>query len=353
MRILNLYNADPRGVVEANALVCSLPDCSAATVRREVNGEYSLTVNLPRDARFLNELTIGRAIRATVNEAGKEQFFVIKRRSRSLTNGMTVYAEHQSYYFNGVVINGGEANTNGRVSTVFNALRTYASPGIDDIAVWTYSRSSSLRANFPARPAPITLMAALKDFMIGAAGGELKFDGYDVQYVDQIGEDNGAVYRYGANMTGLDSEDVADGYASGIYPYWGRSGDANSPLTVLDERVVPFSGTYPLQVFIPVDLTDQFETKPSQADLLAAAQEYATIHAPTGVPVSIKATRARILGDVPVDLGDTVTLTCTPWGLNQKTRVFALTFDALRGRVVDVELGRVNPGFPGAVKNMK
>jgi hypothetical protein len=39
--------------------------------------------------------------------------------------------------------------------------------------------------------------------------------------------------------------------------------------------------------------------------------------------------------------------------LTQQTRIQALNFDALRGRVIDVELGTVNPGFAGAVKNMK
>lgn len=349
--MLQLYNADARGVTGTR--ICPLPDVTEAVVRREINGEYSLSSTLSRGARHENEIQIGRAIKAAVNEAGTEQTFIIKRRTRSLTGGLSVYAEHQSYLYNGLILGAGNAIENGQPRIVFLRIRTAAVPDITDISTWTYSRSSSLRANFPLRDGPITVMAGLKDHLVGNAGGELIFDGFNVEYVDAMGSDNGAYYRYGINLTELESEDILDGYASGIYPFWGRKGDTDRPLTILTDPVLPYSGTFPLQVIIPVDLTDKFDTQPSQAQLLAAAQEYAALNTPTGVPISLNASRVKISSEVPVDLGDTVTVICTPWGLTQQTRIQALNFDALRGRVIDVELGTVNPGFAGAVKNMK
>lgn len=349
--MLQLYNADARGVTGTR--ICPLPDVTEAVVRREINGEYSLSSTLSRGARHENEIQIGRAIKAAVNEAGTEQTFIIKRRTRSLTGGISVYAEHQSYLYNGLILGAGDAIENGQPRIVFLGIRKAAVPDITDISTWTYSRSSSLRAKFPFRDGPITVMAGLKDHLVGNAGGELIFDGFNVEYVDAMGSDNGAHYSYGINLTELESEDILDGYASGIYPFWGRKGDADRPLTILTDPVLPYSGTFPLQVIIPVDLTDKFDAQPSQAQLLAAAQEYAALNTPTGVPISLNASRVKISSEVPVDLGDTVTVICTPWGLTQQTRIQALNFDALRGRVIDVELGTVNPGFAGAVKNMK
>lgn len=350
-RILQLYAADGRGV--AGARICPLPDIRSATVRREINGEYSLTATLPRGGVFEDEIQIGRAIKATVNEAGKEQYFIVKRRLPSLTGDMQIYAEHQSYYFSGAIIKAGQATSNINPQTVFTNMRGHAYPSITDLCAWTYSRSSSLRASFPERSTPITLMAALKQFLVGNAGGELIFDGFDVEYVDQMGADNGAFYRYGVNITDMSQEDILDGYASGIFPFWGRQGDASRPMTTISGGVVPYSGTFPLEVFVPVDLTDHFETQPTEAQLLAAAQEYAALNAPTGVPISISASRVRVEGDTAVDLGDTVRVVNTPWGVDQKTRIFALSFDALLGRVIDVQFGTINPGFAGAVKNMR
>ena len=350
-RILQLYAATDQGVVTTR--ICPLPDVRTAPVKREINGEYSLTAVLPRGSLYENEIQIGRAIKATVNEAGAEQYFIIKKRNRTLTGDMSVYAEHQSYYFSGVMLGAGAANEQGRPEITFPAIRTYAVPSITGICTWTYSRSGALRANFPARPRPISVMEALKSYLVGAAGGELIFDGFNVEYVDAMGADNGAFYRYAVNLTDMGAEDILDGYATGIYPFWGSQGDTNRPLTVLTNKVYNFTGTWPIQVIVPVDMTDLFDTQPTQQQLLDACAEYETLHKPTGIPLSIRAARVRVEGDVAVDLGDTVRVVNTPWGIDIKTRIFALTFDALQGRVLDVQFGTVNPGFAGAVKNMK
>ena len=351
MGTLQLYTADGRGVVQTR--VCPLPDCTSAIVRREINGEYSLTATFPAGAGFLNEIQIGRAVSAQVNEAGNTQNFIVKRRTRSITGGMVIYAEHQSYLYNGIMLGANTANPGGYVSVVFNAIRTYAVPSITDIAIFTYSRTSGLRADFPARPTPKTLTQMLKDHLIGSAGGECIFDGFNVEYVNQMGADNGARYVYGSNLTEMETEDIIDDYSSGIYPFWGRAGDENKPIQTISGGVLNYTGNFPVTVIKPVDFTENFDTQPTQAELLAAAEDYALLNAPSGIPMSIRAARARIAGDVPVDLGDVVTVTNTPFGIDKKTRVVALNFDALRGRVENVELGTINPGFPWAVKKMK
>ena len=354
MRILQLHSADARGIVPAGGdMICPLQDADQAVVRRVINGEYSMTVNMPRGARNAEKVQIGTAIKGTVNEMGDQEYFIVKSRTRSISGGISIYAEHQSYLLNGVILASGPAYTNGHVNVVFQNMHDWAYPSIASFSTWTYSRASSLRANFPARQTPTSMMAALKNHLIGSAGGELIFRGFDVEYVDQMGADRGAWYRYGVNLTALEVEDILDGYASGIFPFWGREGDANRPMTILNQPVLPYVGTFPLQVVIPVDLTEQIPTQPSQAELLAAAEEYAAQNTPSGIPLSIKAERVNIGGNGAVDLGDTVTVTCTPWGIDTKTRISALTMDALRGRVISAEFGTINPGFAGAVKNIK
>ena len=352
MGILQLYEADQRGVTGNR--VCPLPDCTDAIVRRQINGEYSLTGTMPKGARFENDVVIGRAIKAQINESGTEQIFIVKRRTRTLTGGMRIYAEHQSYYYNGVILRGGGASSSGTPSLSFHQLYTNAHPDIQDLATFTFSLSSNTAKVVPGISKPTELRKLFFDWLVSTHGGELIFDGFNVEWVDAIGADNGAVYRYGANLTEMEAEDILDDYASGIFPFWGSADpQTNVGIVTVSGWTVDFSGTWPIQVIKPVDLTSKFDTQPTQAQLLTAAQEWIATNAPSGLPVSIQASRARLLGDIPVDLGDTVTVVNTPWGISQKTRIFALTFDALRGRVRDCEFGTVNPGFPGAVKNMK
>lgn len=352
MGMLQLYNADARGV--AGTRICPLPDCTDAPVRRQINGEYSLTATFPRGARFTDELLVGRAIKAKVNELGDEQLFVVKRRRRSLTGGMTVYAEHQSYYYNGVILRGGGASSSGTPSLNFNQLYNSAHPSITDLATFTFSRSSNPATIVPMVSTPTCLRTLLLQWLIETHGGEMVFDGFNVEWVDQMGADRGAVYRYGANLTEMEAEDIVEDYASGIFPFWGSiDPKSNVGLVTIADWTLDFPGTWPIQVIKTVDLTSKFDAQPSQADLLTAAQKWMAVNAPTGIPVSIRASRAKLPADTPVDLGDTVTVVNTPWGISQKTRIFALTFDALRERVKDCEFGTINPGFYGAVKNTK
>ena len=350
-RTLQLYLSLPMS--QQFRRVGPLPDMRTAVVRRQINGEYSLTCTMPRGSMNENEIVVGRAIKATVNEAGNEQMFIIKRRSRSLTGDMQIYAEHISYLYNGIILHAGAANPNGRVNNVFRNIRTGAAPDITDYCTWTYARDVSLRANFPQRRSPISVMAALKSFLVGAAGGELIFDGLDVEYVDAMGADNGAVYRYALNLTDMSTEDIMDEYASGIYPFWGYQGDTSRPLTTITGEVYLFSGQYNPTYIIPVDMTSLFDSQPTEQQLLDACAAYEAQHAPSGIPFSTAASRVRLEGDTAVDLGDTVRVINTPWGVDINTRIYAMTFDALQGRVIDVEFGTVNPGFAGAVKNMK
>lgn len=351
MPIIQLYNADWRGVVSTR--ICPLYDATEAIVRREINGEYSLTVTLPKGAAFENEVQLGRAIKATVNESGEEQYFIIKRRTRTLTGGMSIYAEHQSYLYSGVIDRGTAAGTRTPSMALYQAWFG-AHPDITDIGARSFSRSDNTAKITPAVTTPASLRSLLLGWLIETYGGEMIFDGFNVEWVDAMGADNGAEYRYGLNLTEMETEDIMDEYVSGIFPFWGSVDPKTSVgIVTIDDYVLPFSGTYPIQNIKPLDLTDRFENEPTPAQLLAAAQEYAAANTPTGIPISIRASRARIIGDVPVDLGDTVTVVNTPWGVNQKTRIFALDFDALRGRVKNVEFGTVNPGFAGAVRNMK
>lgn len=352
MDFLKLYDADSRGVVPEASLVTVLSDCTQATVRRVINGEISLTASFPPGARSSEALTIGRAIRAAVNEAGKLQDFIIKRRTRTF-GGMTVYAEHQSYYYNGCILRGGGSGESVTPSFSFSQIRQSAHPDIRDIGQFTFSRASNTARIAPAITSPTALRNVLLHWLIETYGGELIFDGFDVEWVDAMGADRGAVYQYGKNITDMTAEDIPDGYASGIFPFWGSvSPQSNVGIVTIQEWTLNYPGTYPVEVIVPVDLTKRFETQPTQEQLLTAAREYLSQNSKNGMPISIKASRARIQGDVPVDLGDTVTVVNSPWGINTKTRIMAMTFDALRRRVIDVEFGTVNPGLAGSIINL-
>lgn len=351
MRLLQLYEADERGVVPAaGGRICALPDADSALVRREVNGEYSMTVNLPAGAGHLNDVLDGQAIKATVNEQGKEQFFIVQGRRRTLTGGMEIYAEHQSYYYNGVVVTpftGGPA----LYEHFLNRIRLNSLPDLSGLATFTYARAQNPQKVQLGPSTPQMLRSMLLDWLISNFGGEIDFDGFDVTWRDRLGADRGVEFRYAANLLDMEAEDVADGWASGILPYWGELGSTDKPYTTMPSPIYRYAGSYPREVITPVDFTDAFDTQPTAAQLAQAAADYEALHAGP-IPLSIRASRTRMSGDKPIDLGDTVRVVNGRWSVDARIRVMALTFDALRGRVQDVDLGIINPGFPGSVASL-
>jgi phage-related protein len=177
--------------------------------------------------------------------------------------------------------------------------------------------------------------------LAGEFGGEYDFDGYNITWVDALGQDRGAVVKYGINLLDLEVENVLDGYESGIYPFWGEAGSTDRPLVEIADKILYYStpGYYPMQIIRPVDMSEYFETQPTPTDLAIRARGYERTHTKLTPPRAFTIHRIKRQGDVPIDLGDTIRITHRKWSTNEQVRVVGLTLDALRGKVRDLEVG--------------
>lgn len=347
-QILQLYEANKYGIVGDR--VAPLPDCQEATVRRVVNGEYSLTFSMPPGSVNEAEIKVGRAVRAMVNEYGAYQYFIIKNPARSISGGLNVYCEHQSYIYNDLPIvpflNGGQ---NGGSQWTFQ--QAHANLATDPFSAdWIFSRTNKSGGGHLL--VPKGAREFLLNDLVGQWGGEFDFYGFNIEWVDELGGDNGAQIVYARNLLDLNIETVLDDWESGIYPYWGEAGNADRPLVQLDERIAAYAINAPLYKIRPVDFSDRFESQPTQAQLRAAAGQYVTQHT-KAIPVAYTLQRIKVEGDESIDLGDTVTIRHPKWSVNAKARIVGLVFDALRGRVQDIDINAVRPTLAGAIISLK
>lgn len=350
--MLQLYNCDAIG--QEGKRIGPLAEATEALVRRQINGEYSLTVTLPLGAAHGAEIQAGNTgILCPVDELGNYQFFVVKRPARGIVSGLRIYAEHQSYYYKDVVVapflNGG---SNGDAKWTFNQALANCKGTMPTNPDWSFTRTNKRGGGHLLRPKD--LRSFLLQDLVGKWGGEMVFDGFDVNWVQAMGQDRGLVIRYGANMLDLEVEDVLTDYETGIYPYWGEAGNSSRPLVEINGKILNYSGiTAPMQIIKPVDFGSRFESQPTKAQLLEAAQDYAELHAQATIPQSYKVSRIKRKRDLPLDLGDTVGLWHPDWPTQIQVRVQALTFDALRERVQDIEVGALRQSFAAAVAAAK
>lgn len=350
-QILQLYEANKYGIVGDR--VAPLPDCQEATVRRVVNGEYSLTFSMPPGSKNESEIKVGRAVRAMVNEYGVYQYFIIKNPARSISGGLNVYAEHQSYIYNDLPIvpflNGGQ---NGGSQWTFQ--QAHANLATDPFSAdWIFSRTNKSGGGHLLTPKGAREF--LLNDLVGQWGGEFDFYGFNIEWVDELGGDNGAQIVYARNLLDLNIETVLDDWESGIYPYWGEAGSSSRPLVQLDERIASYIAAInaPLYKIRPVDFSDRFESQPTQEQLRAAAGAYTQQHAKAEIPLAYTLQRIKVEGDENIDLGDTVTIRHPKWSVNAKARIVGLVFDAIRGRVQDIDINAVRPTLAGAIISLK
>lgn len=357
--MLQLWTANAVGTPQTR--IGPLTDCTEALIRRRINDEYTLAVRLPPGAALSNEIEPGQVIIAPVNEAGTEDRFIIHQRARTLTGGMEIALEHQSYVYNGYVCTPLTLQRDHQGvpfaynTDVFGQIRTNGIP---------YVSASQFVAEVPAERAsprtdpptePIGLRDLLINWFVAEYGGELDFYRTVVTWKERLGGDYGASIRYAGNMVDMAESDIMDDYASGIVPFWGRQGDSARPLTMLPEKYIGYAPAqfFPVRNIVPVDLTDMFASQPTEAELRAAAQAYAQAHAIPYIPRSISAERIERPGDRPIGLGDDITVTNSSWRQTTKIRAVGITFDALRKKVVGVELGVKNPGIVGAIRRIR
>jgi phage-related protein len=280
---------------------------------------------------------------------------------RSLTGGLELYAEHQSYLYNGylckplIITRDHMGIPFESARDVFNAIRGNAIPYVaSNQFVW-----NAMIGRTSPRTEPPKVPTSLRSVLLGWYAQEYgcEFDVYRtvITAKDRLGADNGASIRYAVNMLDLGADDIVDDYASGIVPYWGAQGDSSRPLTMLSDGYIAYTPAayFPIRKLLPVDFSDYFRSQPTETALRDAANAYAAENAVPYIPRSISAERIERPGDRPINLGDDITVANSAWRMTTKVRAVGVTFDALRKRVVGVELGKLNPGFAGAVRRTK
>lgn len=357
--MLQLWSANKVGTPQTR--IGPLSECTEALIRRKVNDEYTLTVQLPPGAEFENDIEPGQVIISPVDESGAEDRFVIKQRMRRLTGGMEIYAEHQSYVYNGyickplIITRDHMGIPFESARDVFNAIRGNAIPYVSSNQfVWNAMNGRTSPRTEPPN-VPTSLRSVLLGWYAQEYGCEFDFYRTAITAKDRLGADNGASIRYAVNMLELGADDIVDDYASGIVPFWGSQGDSSKPLTMLSEKYIEYTPTeyFPFRKIVPVDFSEYFERQPTETQLRAAANAYAAENAVPYIPRSFSAEHVQRDGDRPIKLGDDVSIINETWRLTTKIRIVGVTFDALQKRVVGVEIGKLNPGFAGAVRRTK
>lgn len=310
----------------------ALTDTLSCTVTEERNGQYELRLQYPITGIHFEDIQDRCLIYAIPSPHRTPQPFRIYRIDSPINGIVTVYAQHISYDLSGIPVK----PFTGAVSCS-DALQHLIDNSVvsNPFTIWTdksvlgdYSVSTpqSCRA----------LLGGTQGSILDVFGkGEYEFDKFQIKLYVSRGQDRGFVIRYGKNLIDLNQERNIQNVVTGIYPFWKNE----DQLVQLDSYIVNATGAFDYTKIKTVDFTDKWEEAPSQADLLAAAQQYMTDNE-VGVPqVSLDISFTELGTLEECDLCDIVTVVFEQLGIEEQAEIVKIETDVLLERYNKIQVG--------------
>lgn len=318
----------------------ALSECTSCVAKEERNGAFTLELKFPQGAKHFSEATVGGVIKAKARETGDPQLFRISKITKPMQGVVTIYANHISNDLNKTSVL--PFSSTGIVSTL-QTMKNRMQGG-DAFALSTDIVNTSSTFSNKVPQSARALFGGQRGSLLDVFGGEYLFDNLQVSLLAHRGNDNGVTLRYGKNITDLSQEENIENTYTAIQPYVVDSNEN----AVLGDLLTVVQSAEPK--IMNLDLSDKFSGNdtPTVAQINAAAQQYAEANN-IGVPkVSIKVSFVALwqteeYKDIAplerVSLCDTVTVVFEKLGVNAKAKVVSTTYDTLRERYTEIEIG--------------
>ena len=333
----------------------SLPGAVSCIVTEELNGPFELEMKYPIDGLHFSDISLRTIITAKTNPTGDPEPFRVYRITKPLNGIVTIYARHIAYDMSGHAVTPFEAASLGLALV---GLKSNAVPACP----FTFQSDKSVSSTFTlAEPKSLwALLGGTEGSILDRYGGEWEFSGFSAYLWNRRGADRGVSIRYGKNMTDLEQDSNCEAVYTGVYPYW-KDAEAGTVVT-LPEKVIYAEGTFDFVRIMPLDLSDSFDTAPTQEQLRTRAQTYITANN-IGVPeVSWKVGfemleqsdeyRGKALLE-RIYLGDTVRVHFDKLGVDASARAVQIVYNALLDRYDSIQLGKVKSNLAQTIVNQK
>lgn len=325
-----------------------LRDCLSCEVTEERNGVYELAFTYPVGGAHFDEIVPGRIVLARHDDTDDLQPFDIVGYAKPIDGVVEFRGVHISYRQTGITA----AGTN--INSLADALALLA--GGEPSNPFSYEADFSGAGYMAAAdgiPRSVrSFLGGVEGSILDTYGGEYEWDRWRVFLHQRRGQDRDLVIRYGVNMTEYNDEaDYSETFTSCI-PYWvGDDGEGNQ-VVVTGARVSSGGENYAGRVVcVPLDLTEKFEDKPTEAELRRAARSYMQANQ-THLPAqTIEVDFARLqdfsgyeeFADLlECRLCDTVGVVFPAYGMSGRFKIVRTVFDVLAGRYSSMELGNLS-----------
>lgn len=327
-----------------------LSDAVFCTVTDEINGQFELIMRYPITGAHYSDIGINSIIVAKHEDSDDLQPFEVYRVTKPINGIVTVNAHHISYRLSKVVCMPFSVSAGANAcNDTLQGLKSHAvGPDVNIFTFWTdvhtlgtYNQTSpaSLRQR----------LGGVEGSVLDQFGGEYEFDKFAVKLHQMRGNQNtGYTLKYGKNIIDIEQEEELSNVITGVVPYWTNT-DRTETVTLAEKAVYSqYADRYPYHLTVPLDLSDKWENKPTEATLRTAAQAYVN-KLSLGLPkVSISVSfialwQTEEYKDIAplerVSLGDAVKVYFESLGIEAQARVMGVEYDVLAERYREIQIG--------------
>lgn len=317
-----------------------LSDALSCVVTEERNGAYELEMRYPVDGIHFSDIFQRSIILAKPNPVDDPQPFRVYRITSPLSGIVTVYAEHISYDLSGIPVSPFTATSAASAMDALEANAAVTCP----FTFWT-DKTTSGTMTVTAPASARALLGGVQGSVLDVYGGEYKFDHWTVRLYAQRGQNRGVSIRYGKNLINIEQEQNCASVYTGTYPYWIGS---DGTLVQLPEKTINASGNYDFTRILSLDLSQEWQTAPSAAQLRSRASNYMAANAIGTPKVSLSVSFVQLeqteeYKDLAllerVELCDTVNVEFPALGVSATAKVVCTVYDCLMDRYDRVDLG--------------
>lgn len=319
----------------------ALTDTILCYVDEERNGKYEGWLKYPITGIHYADIGMRSIIVCKPNYTDDPQPFRVYEISKPINGVVTVYFQHISYDLSGYPCQPFTASTLTAALSGLTANCPITCP-------FTLTSSRSVTATFTADvPASIrSWLGGKAGSLLDVYGGEWSYDKFTATLHTQRGANRGVTIRYGKNLTSLEQEENCSKVYTGVYPYWTDSYGGN--LTQITGRIVhntdtdTYAGaTYDYEKILPLDLSNKWETQPTEGQIISAAKKYIEDNELGTPAVNLDVEFAQISNLIKdrVDLCDTVTVQFERLGVSATAKCIKTRWNVLLDRYEEITLG--------------
>lgn len=350
----------------------ALPDAASCTVTEERNGGYEVEMEYPLTGSHFHDIQKRRILYVKPNPYDDPQPFRIYSITKPINGIVTVHAAHLSYDTSGSIVKLFPADA-GSASAAMSYLKNFSVPSTPFTFFTNVGKSGTMSV---PKPSSIrSLLGGSDGSILDTFGGEYLFDKWNISLLESRGSNRGVTIRYGKNMTDLEQEENDTDFYTGVYPFWYSESEDGGLVTLsANDGIVNAPGNYDFVKIMPLDLSSEnfgkettdsegYTTtieKPTEAELLAAAQKYIANNK-IGIPkVSLDVSfvmlaQAEEYKDFArletVKLCDTVTVEFEKLGVKTTAKCIKTVYNVLTDKYNSIELGEPKSSLAETVSN--